>query len=123
MGTERILLVDDEVLVARMHGRLLSSLGYTVTVETDPLHALATFTADPAAYDLVITDMTMPGMNGAGLTRHILGIRADMPVILCTGFSELINATKALAVGVKAFAMKPLVRKSIAEIVRKALAT
>ncbi|EKD34774.1 MAG: multi-sensor hybrid histidine kinase [uncultured bacterium] len=123
MGTERILLVDDEVLIARMQGRLLSSLGYTVTVETDPLHALATFAANPAAYDLVVTDMTMPGMNGAGLTRHILGIRADMPVILCTGFSELINETKALAIGVKTFAMKPLVRKSIAKIVRKALDT
>jgi signal transduction histidine kinase len=120
-GTERILLVDDEALVARMQGRLLESLGYTLTVETDPLHALATFTTDPSSFDLIITDMTMPRMNGANFTQHILRIRADMPVILCTGFSELVNEAKAMAIGVKCFAMKPLVRRSIAEIVRKAL--
>ncbi|KJR96999.1 MAG: hypothetical protein VR65_26130 [Desulfobulbaceae bacterium BRH_c16a] len=120
-GTERILLVDDEALIAQMQGRVLESLGYTVTVETDPLQALETFSAGPSAYDLIITDMTMPRMNGADLTQRILRIQADIPVILCTGFSELINESKARAIGVKSFAMKPLVRKTIAEIVRKAL--
>ena len=120
-GTERILLVDDEAMVARMQERLLESLGYDVTTETDSHHALETFAADPEAYDLVLTDMTMPRMNGATLAQHILRVRPDMPVILCTGFSELINETKALAIGVKSFAMKPLLRKSIAETIRKVL--
>jgi len=121
MGTERILLIDDEALVARMQARLLESLGYTVREETDPLQALTLFASAPESYDLVFTDMTMPKMNGASLTEEILKIRPDIPVILCTGFSELVNEAKARALGVKAFAMKPLIRKSIAEIVRKAL--
>ncbi len=121
MGTERILLVDDEALVARMEAMLLESLGYTVTTETDPMRALQLFTTNPKEYDLILTDMTMPKMNGATLTQKILALRPDMPIILCTGFSELVNETKARSLGVKAFAMKPLVRKSIAEIVRKAL--
>ncbi len=122
MGTEKILLVDDEALVAEMQAKLLESLGYTVTYKTDPQQMLQLFTADPSAYDLILTDMTMPKMNGAILTEKILAIRPDMPIILCTGFSELINERKARSLGVKAFAMKPLVRKSIAELVRKALA-
>jgi signal transduction histidine kinase/CheY-like chemotaxis protein len=121
MGTERILLVDDEPLVAKMQARLLESLGYSVTDETDPLRALQLFTSGPEDYDLIFTDMTMPKMNGAALAQKILALRPDMPIILCTGFSELVNEAKARALGVKAFAMKPLVRKSIAEIVRKAL--
>jgi signal transduction histidine kinase len=121
MGTERILLIDDEALVARMQGRLLESLGYTVTHETDPLKALQLFTTAPNEFDLVLTDMTMPRMNGATLTQNILSIRPDIPVVLCTGFSELVNEAEARALGFKAFAMKPLVRKSIAGIVRSAL--
>ena len=122
IADERILLIDDEALVARMQARLLESLGYTVTDETDPLQALKLFASTPESYDLIITDMTMPKMNGASLTGEILKIRPDIPVVLCTGFSELVNEAKARSLGVKAFAMKPLIRKSIAEIVRKALA-
>ncbi len=121
MGTERILLVEDEALVARMQGRLLESLGYTVTLETDPSKALQLFRAAPDSYDLVLTDMTMPRMNGAALTQNILSIRPEIPVILCTGFSELVNEAKARALGVKAFAMKPMARKSIAKLVRTVL--
>ncbi len=121
LGTERILLVDDEAMVARMQERLLESLGYSVTVETEPFRAVQIFTADPRAFDLVLTDMTMPKMNGATLTQHLLAIRQDIPVILCTGFSELINEKKAMAIGIKAFAMKPLMRRSIATLVRKVL--
>ncbi|MBU1564686.1 MAG: response regulator [Proteobacteria bacterium] len=119
LGTENILLVDDEVMVARMEAELLESLGYTVTYETDPLRALQIFTANPEAYDLIFTDMTMPHMNGLVFTREVLTIRPKIPVILCTGFSELVNEANALSLGAKAFAMKPMVRKSIAEIIRK----
>ncbi|MDK9707493.1 MAG: ATP-binding protein [Desulforhopalus sp.] len=120
-GTERILLVDDETLVAQMQALLLESLGYSVTQETDPLRTLQIFNANPNAYDLIVTDMTMPKMNGAALTQNILAIRPDISVVLCTGFSELVNEAKARSLGVKAFAMKPLTRKTIAKIVRKAL--
>ena len=105
-----------------MHARLLESLGYTVREESDSLQALKLFASTPESYDLIITDMTMPKMNGASLTGEILKIRPDIPIVLCTGFSELVNEAKARSLGVKAFAMKPLIRKSIAEIVRKALA-
>lgn len=121
LGTERVLLVDDEAMVARMQGRLLESLGYIVTVKTDPFQALETFTDVPQDFDVILTDMTMPRMNGAVLAQHLLQIRDDIPIILCTGFSELINETKAMAIGVRAFAMKPLMRRSIAVLVRKVL--
>jgi signal transduction histidine kinase/ActR/RegA family two-component response regulator len=121
MGSEKILLVEDEALVAQMQGRLLESLGYTVALETDPLKALQLFSAAPDTFDLVLTDMTMPRMNGATLIQNILNIRPDIPVILCTGFSELVNEAKARALGVTAFVMKPLARKSIAKLVRTAL--
>jgi signal transduction histidine kinase len=120
-GNERILLIDDEILVAEMQARLLESLGYSVNHETDPLKALQSFSEDPKAYDLVLTDMTMPKMNGATLIQKIHEIQPTIPVILCTGFSELVNEAKARSLGVKAFAMKPLSRNSIAEIIRKAL--
>ena len=79
------------------------------------------FSVDPEAFDLVFTDMTMPKMNGAVLIQKIHEIRPAIPVILCTGFSELVNEAKAQSLGVKAFAMKPLARNTIAEIIRKAL--
>ena len=120
-GSERILLVDDEVQVAEMQARLLASLGYHVTHLCDPLRALDCLHDSPGAFDLLVTDMTMPKMNGATLAQKALVIRPDLPIILCTGFSELVNEDKAKALGVRAFAMKPLARKSIAAIVRKAL--
>ena len=121
LGQERILVVDDEAVVAVLHQRLLESLGYSVEICTKPEKALALLTVDPLAYDLLLTDMTMPKMNGAMLTQAALKIRPTLPVILCTGFSELINEQKAQAIGVRAFAMKPLVRKSIATTIRHAL--
>jgi signal transduction histidine kinase len=121
LGQESILVVDDEAVVAVLHQRILESLGYSVEICTKPEKALALLTADPSAYDLLLTDMTMPKMNGAMLTQAALKIRPTLPVILCTGFSELINEQKAMAIGVRAFAMKPLVRKSIATTIRQAL--
>ncbi len=120
-GSERILLVDDEILIVEMQKRLLESLGYTVVAETDPNQGLETFLNSPESFDLIVTDMTMPVMDGAELAKNILRYRPEIPIILCTGFSELINEKKAHAIGVKAFAMKPLVRKSVAKIVRQAL--
>ena len=120
-GDERILVVDDEPQVAEMQARLLASLGYQVTHDSQPLHAMERFRDAPQDFDLIITDMTMPKMNGADLAQGVMRIRPDIPVILCTGFSELVNEDKARSLGIKAFAMKPLARKSIAALIRRVL--
>ena len=120
-GTERILFVDDEDILAKMGQTLLERLGYTVTVRTDSLEALAAFQNQPDGFDLVITDQTMPGITGIDLARKILQIRPDMPIILCTGYSSQISAEKARSYGIKGFAMKPLHKKDITTLIRKVL--
>ena len=120
-GDERILVVDDEPQVAEMQARLLASLGYRVIHDSQPLHAMERFRDAPQDFDLIITDMTMPKMNGADLAQGVMRIRPDIPVILCTGFSELVDEDRARSLGIKAFAMKPLARKSIAALIRRVL--
>ena len=122
-GTERILVLDDEPALAKVEQRLLESLGYRVTSITSPFEALQLVSAQPRRYDLVLTDMTMPGMNGAELTRRLLRIRADMPVILCTGFSEMMNENKARALGIRDYVLKPLIRRDIARALRRVFDT
>lgn len=120
-GHETILLVDDEPALVSLGQQMLESLGYRVTTKTSSLGALELFRADPDRFDLVITDMTMPHLTGAGLTRELLAIRPNLPIILCTGFSELIDAEKARSLGVREYLMKPFVLRSMAESVRRAL--
>jgi len=120
-GNERILFVDDEEAIAKLGGLVLESYGYQVSVETNPTRALELFCSNPAAFDLVITDMTMPSMTGDKLIQEILKIRAGMPTILCTGFSERIDEERAKSIGVEAYALKPLDRKSLITIVRQVL--
>jgi len=76
---------------------------------------------DPSRFDLVITDQTMPEMTGVELAKEVLGLRPGMPIIMCTGFSYVVDADKAMAAGIKAFAMKPLTKREIARTVREAL--
>ena len=106
-GTERILFVDDEVTLAELGTHMLEPFGYRVIKTTSSEEALETFRADPGAFDLLITDMTMPVLTGKELAREIKFLRPDLPIILCTGFSELINETKARESGIDAFLMKP----------------
>jgi PAS domain S-box-containing protein len=120
-GHERVLFVDDEEVLAEMGQELLEELGYRVTTRTSSIDALATLKADPAAYDFIITDQTMPEMTGVELAKEVLALRPDMPVILCTGFSHLVDADQAKAAGVREFAMKPLTRAEIAKTIRKVL--
>ncbi|MFO7986002.1 MAG: PAS domain S-box protein [Desulfatiglandaceae bacterium] len=120
-GTERILFVDDEPMIAEMYADMLRFLGYEVKCMTDPLETLNIFRTDSEGYDLVITDMTMPGMTGEELGREIMRIRPQTPVILCTGFTEQMPEHKALQLGFRAFVMKPVVTKEIAQKVRQAL--
>ncbi|MBW2035495.1 MAG: response regulator, partial [Deltaproteobacteria bacterium] len=99
----------------------LERLGYEVTTRTSSIEALELFKAKPDRFDLVITDMTMPHMTGDRLARELMKIRPDIPIILCTGFSERISEEKAKGMGIKAFVMKPLVMRDLANTVRKVL--
>ena len=120
-GTEHILFVDDEESLINMGKQLLVSLGYTVTSRINSLEAFELFKTRPDAFDLIITDLTMPNMAGDELASKIMAIRPDIPVILCTGFSTRITEEKAKNMGIKAFIMKPLIKKDIAEALRQVL--
>ena len=92
-GSEHILLVDDddEKPVAHIEKRMLNRLGYTVTMHTSSPEALECFRENPEAFDLLLTDVTMPGITGDRLAQEVLAIRPDIPILLCTGFSEKID--------------------------------
>lgn len=120
-GSERILLVDDDAAVALLERQMLEHLGYQVTSRVSSLEALEAFKAAPDAYDLVISDMTMPNLTGDQLAKAIMAIREDALVIICTGFSEWIDPEKAAAMGIKGFLMKPVVLSEMAKVVRNAL--
>ncbi|MBN2108657.1 MAG: response regulator, partial [Deltaproteobacteria bacterium] len=120
-GTERILFVDDEELIVEAGRAMLQTLGYDVVTANEPHSALEIFRERPGNFDLVITDYTMPGMNGFDLAREIMRMRPGIPVMLCTGFSENMSPEKAQAAGIRAFVMKPLSRLEFAQAIRKAL--
>ncbi len=120
-GKERILLVDDDGSIVELEKQILERLGYQVTSHTRSLDALATFQAAPDDFDMLISDMTMPDMNGSQLAGKVLTIRSDIPVILCTGFSERMDQKKAHAMGIKGFMMKPVMMSKMARIIRKVL--
>ena len=120
-GNEKILLLDDETSIVNMTRQMLERLGYEVDTQTSPVETLALFRSKPDRFDLIITDMTMAQMTGDKLAEEILKIRPDMPIILCTGFSEKITEEKAKQLGIKAFVMKPLVKRDLAVTVRQVL--
>jgi len=120
-GTERILFVDDEAAVTDMVKRMLERMGYQVEARLDPLQALERFEAGPYDFDLVVTDMTMPGMTGAALTREVKAVRPDIPVIVCTGYSALIDEDRAAAMGIEGYIVKPVVMKDMARTIRAVL--
>lgn len=122
-GTERILFVDDEPLLVDAGRQVLESLGYHVENRNRPSDALALFRSDPDAFDLVITDTTMPDMTGDRLAKALLKIRPDIPIILCTGYSSHMDKKAAREMGISAFVMKPLSREMLAKTVRKVLDT
>ncbi len=120
-GSERILFVDDEEVLVEMGEEILAELGYEVTSRTSSQEALSLLKEDPSCFDLVVTDQTMPDMTGLELAKKILAIKADMPIIMCTGYSHTVDADKAKAAGIKAFAMKPLTKREIARTIRSVL--
>lgn len=120
-GTERILFVDDDASIAKMGSRILELIGYTVSTRTSSIEALELFKSKPNSFDLVVTDMTMPNLTGDKLAVELMKIKPDIPVILCTGYSKKISYETASAVGIKAFAYKPIVKADFAVTVRKVL--
>ncbi len=120
-GNEKVLFIDDEKSLVKMGQRILKGIGYQVDTRTDPLEALDLFRLNPDQFDLIITDMTMPQMTGDRLAKKILDIRQDMPIIICTGFSEKINEEKANKIGIRKYIEKPLDTRKLALAVREVL--
>jgi PAS domain S-box-containing protein len=118
-GDERILLVDDQDLIVQMEKQMLERLGYHVTARISSIDALEAFRIQPDKFDLIITDLTMPNMTGDKLAEELIKIRSDIPVILCTGFSELISKEKAESLGIKKLLMKPVALKDLSTAIRE----
>ena len=120
-GKERILVVDDEAELAEMVQRMLADIGYDAIAFTDSVEALHEFIGNADGYDLVITDMTMPLITGAELARRILAVKPGLPIILCTGFSEIMDEKKAKEMGIREYIMKPVIKSELTKIVRTVL--
>jgi signal transduction histidine kinase/ActR/RegA family two-component response regulator len=116
-----ILFVDDEPAIVRMASVLLERLGYTVTAVTGSTEALKLFNKAPYAFDLLITDQTMPDMTGLALARSLLAVRKDLPIILTTGYSETMSPEKAKEAGIREFVLKPITKTEISEAIRRVL--
>jgi len=122
-GNETILFVDDEQSLIELGKNMLEKLGYRVEARTLPVEAIELFKAAPNPFDLVISDMTMPAMTGVSLAKKLMQIRPEIPVIICTGYSEQIDESRAKELGIKGFLMKPFTIRELSKTVRKVLDT
>jgi PAS domain S-box-containing protein len=118
---ERILYLDDEKPLVRMGQIILERLGYVVDAETTPAAAIAAVRAQPKKYDLVITDLAMPGMTGTDVAKQLLAIRPDLPIILSTGFSATLTLERVRAIGIREMVLKPLTLRGLGEVVHRVL--
>ncbi len=121
VGTETILLVDDEDTIIDTGREMLEYLGYSVEAYSKSIYAFNEFKKSPEKYDLIISDMTMPEMNGDEMARKMIAIRPDIPIVICTGYNPKIDEKTALAIGLKAFIFKPLTFQKLATTVRDVL--
>ena len=120
-GNEHILFIDDEDILIDLGKNMLKKLGYRVEILTQPLKALEIFRTQPDRFDLVISDMTMPNMTGDTLAMELMKIRPDIPVIICTGYSERMDDRRARELGIKGLIMKPFTIRSLSKTVRNVL--
>jgi len=120
-GCERVLLVDDEDAIIKMEKLILERIGYQVTSRISSIEALEAFRANPDKFDLVITDMSMPKMSGDKLAVELIKIRPEIPILLCTGYSESMTDEKIKSLGIKGLLMKPIVIKEFAQKIREVL--
>lgn len=120
-GRERILFIDDETLVLSLYGDMLKKLDYAVTATTSSTEAWELFSENPTAFDLVLTDLTMPHLTGDMLTQKMLHLRPDIPIIIYTGYSSRFSHEQAIALGAKKYLLKPLVFEQLALALREVL--
>jgi len=121
MNPTRILFIDDEEAIAKMQKQMLSRSGFCVEIFTSAEDALKSFNDDPAAVDVVITDMTMPEMTGDVLAQKIKNMRSNMPVILCTGYTEKVDVENPQAIGIDVILLKPITRKDLIAAIESVL--
>jgi PAS domain S-box-containing protein len=120
-GFEHVLVADDEELIVEVIGDMLKDLGYKTTLRTSSVEAFEAFKANPENFDLLVTDHTMPNMTGFDLARKIHSIRKELPVIVCSGFSEIVAMDKCKKEEISSFIMKPVLKTDLAAAVRKAI--
>jgi CheY-like chemotaxis protein len=117
-GSERILFVDDEPPLAELTKQLLERFGYRVTIRTSSIEALELFRSQPEDFDMVITDMTMPHMTGDRLALELKSVRPELPVVICTGYSEKITEDLLQGGNIKALILKPIIRNELLVSIR-----
>ncbi|MBM9614583.1 response regulator [Desulfobulbus rhabdoformis] len=120
-GSESILVVDDEQMVADYLKSFLEQLGYTITVCNDGNAALLAFERNPQGFDVVITDQTMPGKTGFEIARTMLAVRPELPIILCSGYSSALSPERVTKAGIREFMMKPVSLHDLAPVIRSVL--
>jgi PAS domain S-box-containing protein len=120
-GSEHILLVDDDASIIDMEKQMLERLGYRVASRTSSIEALEAFKVDPLKYDLVISDMAMPKLPGDKLSVELIRLRPDIPILICTGFSQKMTEKKMQVIGIRGLLMKPVVLMELAQKIREIL--
>ncbi len=120
-GKGRVLFVDDESALVELGRSQLQSMGYCVMAVTDSSEALDRFRKAPDRFDALITDQTMPGMTGDELTRKVLAVRPDLPVLLCTGFSQTLTPEKVKQIGASELLVKPILKDDLAAALARCL--
>ena len=120
-GKESILYIDDEEDLVRIAVERFGELGYHITGKTDSVEAMDLFQKKPDDIDLIITDQTMPGITGKELSKRVLEMRPQMPIILCSGYSETITRKEAKEIGIREFVFKPVSIFEMPRLVRKVL--
>ena len=114
---ETILFVDDEKMIVDVSKELLEGLGYRVITETDPMKAIETFKEGKQAFDIVITDKTMPHLTGFDVAREIRTVSRDIPILLCSGFQEKGDPEKLTALGISRMIIKPIRMSVLADVI------
>ena len=119
--SEHVLFVDDEKLLVEIGEKILEKLGYRVTAKDSSLEALEVFRQNPDDFDLVVTDLTMPNLTGLQLINEVRKLKPQIPIILCTGFSESVTRQQIETLGIQDFLLKPVTKNSLAKAIRKIL--
>lgn len=122
-GTEKLMVVDDEEDICQIVKTFLSDCGYTVSIFENGATAFDIFEKDPDQFDMIITDMAMPQMTGLELSKKVLKIRKNLPIIMCTGYSEAVSESKAIKMGIQRYVQKPVDNRKLAVLIREILDT